>query len=214
MNWRVSADLPTPPLPTMITLCTTGWAALAVFEAILLAAFVDRLALRSSPSASSNRARCSRVQQRCAALFFTSSWLCFVALAGCFFLGSVVLAPADVDGQAKVKIFESVESARHSCTACTTEMRTELGHCLTALRIESQFARTFERILVEEKTNDGQKKPLECKLRVSDVLTRKRPTSLTGADGLTVTLLFPSPLSGAHLRGGLPRGERRAATPR
>ena len=162
MNWRVRADLPTPPLPTMMTLWTIGWVALAALDAIFDCCWTAAgvfLVLPGSDGeggggASSNSKRCSCVQQRRNVHLLAADWLWLddVVVVRWTLLLVVTLLRVlddDADGQANVKILEWLGSSAfclRSWMAWAMEIRTELGHLVTDWRIDSQFSLTLTRI--------------------------------------------------------------------
>ena len=148
MNWRVRADLPTPPLPTMMTLCTIGCVVLAP-----LAAIFDWFCWPDDATGCCC-CWCNLLQQRSIHVLSSLDGGCCCCCCCCW-------CWVDCDGQANVKILSprsSDESSplwqRRFCLTCwinwTKERRTELGHCLTVC----QCSLTLIRISLQKtKTN-------------------------------------------------------------
>lgn len=172
MNWSVRADFPTPPLPTIITLWTTGWLGVfleAIFFVELLFVCDETLltvaVLTDSLTCDSDSGQCtagSWLRQRSSHFHLAPSSA--VPDAG----WSSLEVDCFCDGQANVKIlvwfWSSTSRLRWiACDRFDNEVRAVVGHCKIVWRMASHLsltvvvvadaASTWPSILFENCTN-------------------------------------------------------------
>ena len=195
INCKVRADLPTPPLPTIITLWTT-----ACDGGFLAAIFCCPADAMPAPAASVEVGR-GWVLRRPLNFLGTDvcSWLrqCWNhSELGVLDLAVESLAATAADGQANVKILERFGSCGSSgwwslllrWMVWTQNIRTEPGHWDTDLRIESQLSRTLTRISSRAESVLANNKPT-TRLTLWQVDSTKSAAKLMTA--VDVPVLFP-----------------------